>query len=88
MSIDEGAAHIAEAVILHPGDTLVVRLARRHPAEDIAEMRDAFERHLPDVKVCLLDADVEFAVQRTELDVADLARKLQDYARHNGGLKL
>lgn len=63
--IDTGLlAGIKEGLVVHPGDTLVLRIAHPISAQQFDTVRRAVAEAIPDAKVVVLAADGEMAVLR------------------------
>lgn len=57
---------LAAAVIVKPGDTLIIGFTGRLEAERVDQMVAALKERLPDIKFCLIDQVAAFAAVAKE----------------------
>lgn len=62
---DEVLAGLEQAVIVRPGDTLIVRVPQNTPADNVARFMAAMRERLPDVPVVVIAAE-DMVVYRPE----------------------
>lgn len=63
---DDVVSQIAQAAVVRPGDTLVVRMATQTAPEQASFARESLRSKLPGVEVVVVGSDEEMAVYRSE----------------------
>lgn len=62
--LERAAQALVSAVVVRPGDRLVVALGRRFSVDECDRLREEFDQYLPDLSVAFVNEAVGFAVQR------------------------